>query len=238
MSSSDVSQPLLERYAKVATPTVEDVLRGRGYVKVFMEGVHPLTPGRRLAARARTLRYLPSRPDLQQEVSRGEESPPYQAMALCGPGDALVVDALGKSYVGVSGDVMLLQLKTQDAAGFVSDGGIRDVDTVASYGLAVFAGGRSHQGGTPHILPYEPNVAIQCGGVLVRPGDVVLGDDDGVLVVPAILAEEVLAEAEEREQMEEFVKEKIQQERCPPGRYYPVTEEVARLFREAKGQDS
>lgn len=238
MSTGDVSEALLERYQKVATPTVEDVLRRRGYVKVFMEGVHPLTPGRRLAARARTLRYLPTRPDLQEEVSRGEDSPPYQAMALCGPGDALVVDALRMPYIGVSGDVMLLQLKMQNAAGIVTDGGIRDVDTVATYGLAVFAGGRSHQGGPPHILPYEPNVAIQCGGVLVRPGDLVLGDDDGVLVVPASLAEEVLAEAEEREEMEEFVKEKIQQERCRPGRYYPITEEVARLFRQARGQGS
>ena len=236
MSSNDVPEALLERYRKVAIPTVEDILRGKGYVNIFMEGVCPLTPGRRLAARARTLRYVPSRPDFQRVVSRGEESPPYQAMARCGPGDALVVDALRLPHTSVVGDVILLQLQMQNAAGVVTDGGIRDLATVATYGLAVFAGARTHKGGTPHILPCDFDLPVQCGGVLVRPGDVVVGDDDGVLVVPALLAEEVIGEAEEREEMEEFAKEKIQQERCPPGRYYPITEEVARLFRQSRGQ--
>ena len=234
MSSTDVPQALLERYKRVAIPTVEDVLRSKGYVNIFMEGVRPLTPGKRLAARARTLRYVPSRPDFRKVVSRGEESPPYQAMALCGLGDALVVDALRFPDIGVVGDVMLLQLQMGNAEGIVTDGGIRDLATVATYGLAVFAGGRSHEGGTPHILPCDFDLPIQCGGVLVCPGDVVAGDDDGVLVVPAELADEVIGEAEEREEMEEFVKELIQQEGCAPGRYYPITEQVARLFRESR----
>ena len=111
MSSTDVPQAVLERYKRVALTTVEHVLHPRGYTNIFMEGVRPLTPGKRLAARARTLRYVPHRPDFRKVVSRGEESPPYQAMALCGPGDALVVDGLGFHDIAVLGDTMTLQPK-------------------------------------------------------------------------------------------------------------------------------
>jgi len=235
MPAIEVSQEILDRFKKLSTPTLYTAVRNRGAPKCFMEEVHPLTPGQRLAARARTLRCLPPRPDLHQEVAIGENAPEYRAMALCGPGDVLVVDAMRMPYSTVLGDVKLLQLQMQGADGFISDGGIRDLDVLTSYGLAVFAQRRTPTA-SEYGQAYEGNVDIQCAGVLVRPGDVIVGDDDGVVVVPAYMAEEVVAWAEEHEQAEEYVKSKILAEHCHPGRYYPPTEETKAEMRRLHGQ--
>jgi len=234
MPGIEVPQSILDRFKKVSTATVWSAVRNRGAPLCFMEEVYPMTPGRRLAARARTLRCLPPRPDLHKEVVIGEESPEYRAMALCGPGDVLVVDAFGKPYSTVLGDVKLLQLKMQGADGFVSDGAIRDLEVVKEYDLAVFAARR-----TPTAREYgegvQENVDIQCAGVLVRPGDVLVGDDNGVVVVPAYMADEVVTWAEEHERGEEFVKEQILAEGCRPGRYYPPNDALKEELRKKLG---
>ncbi len=235
MPENEVPQAILDRYKKVATPTVLGTLRRYGFDRIFLEDVYPMTPGKRLAARARTLRFLPARPDLAKEVARGENSPEYQAMALCGPGDVLVVDGLGVPYMSIGGDVKFLQLKMRHADGIVCDAGIRDKDICAGeYGLVIYARRRTPAIGMPFGVPYQANVDIQCAGILVRPGDVMVGDDDGVVVVPKALAEQVVAEAEEHEQIEAFVKGRIEQEGCAPGKYYPVNDLSRRLYEESK----
>ena len=235
MNPGDVSQSLLDRFKKVSSPTVYTMLMNLGYESVFMEGVHPMNDERPLAARARTLRFLPSRPDLRQQVTRGEDSPEYRAMALCGPGDVLVVDTGGMPYASIGGDIKFMMLQMQKVDGIVTDGAVRDVVGLESYGLIVYARSRTPKAGPVDILPYESNVPIQCGGALVLPGDVIVGDDAGVVVVPTPVAEEVIARAEEHEQVELFIKERVRKERCSPGRYYPVGEETLRLFRESRG---
>ena len=236
MADYEVPQSLLDRLKKVGTATVLTGLLKKGYEKTFMEGVRPLTPGRQLAARARTIRFLPTRPDLREEVTRGEESPIYQAMALCGPGDALVMDAMRLPYGCIGGDVRFLQLKMNGADGIVTDGGIRDVPTIADYGLVVYAASPTPKVGSTDFLFYDWDLPIQCGGVLVRPGDVVMGDEAGVVVIPAPLVEEMVCYAEETEEAEEFAKQLIEKEGCNPGRYYPLNDEAMRLFRESKKQ--
>ena len=235
MSAIEVPVEILERFKKVSTATLYTAVGIRAGIKCFMEEVHPMTPGRRMAARARTLRCLPPRPDLQQEVSIGEESPDYRAMALCGPGDVLVVDSMRFPYAAVLGDVKLLQLQMQRADGLITDGAIRDLDVVSTYGFAIFAQRRTPSA-SEYSLPYEGNVAIQCAGVLVKPGDVIVGDDDGVVVVPAYMAEEVIAWTEEHEAAEEYVKKKILADNCRPGRYYPPTEETIEEMRRLHAQ--
>jgi regulator of RNase E activity RraA len=238
MSNLEVTKSVLERLKEVATPTVLGFLRRKGYGKVFMEHLRPLTPGQRLAARARTLRFLPTRPDLRDEVTRGEHSPIYKAMELCGSGDALVVDAMRLPYACIGGDVRFLQLKMNGAEGIVTDGGIRDVPTIKAYGLVVYAANPTPKAGPSDMLFYDWDLPIQCGGALVRPGDVLVGDEAGVVVIPAAMAEEAAGYAEEHEEAEEFVKELIEKEGCNPGRYYPIDDETMRLFKEAKGRDS
>jgi 5-oxopent-3-ene-1,2,5-tricarboxylate decarboxylase/2-hydroxyhepta-2,4-diene-1,7-dioate isomerase len=220
MAEQEISQQVLDRFRKVAVATVYSGVRQMGYEPCFMKGVRAMTPGARLAGRARTLRFVPPRPDIIKETSRGADSPEYQAMGSCGPGDVIVMDALGKSWASIGGDVKLLQLKMVGAEGLVTDGAIRDFDAVNRYGMKLFAGGRTGAVGQPDIAPYEANVTIQCGGVAVRPGDVIVGDDDGVVVVARSIALQVLEYAEEHEQLEEHIKSMIEKEKVAPGKYY------------------
>ncbi len=224
MDPTNVSDELLERFKKVPTATVwSAVCTDLGVPKPFMENVMPMTPGKRLAARARTLRFLPPRMDKDAETKLGENSPEYIAMSRCGPGDVLVADLMGQKFAAVAGDVKLLQLKMNRADGVVTDGAIRDLDVLTNenYGLTVYACGRTPYGGRPWGEPAEENIDIQCGGVLVRPGDVLVGDNDGVVVVPSWYAEECIEWVEHHEAIEQHIKEKVMREKVRPGKYYP-----------------
>lgn len=241
MSVDEVSSDVMDRYRKVDVATVYTGLSDRGYEICFMRGVHAYTPGERLVARARTLRYLPVRPDLQAEKRGGTpgnyelnnpEAPEYLAMGMCGPGDVLVCDGMRNAGAANLGDVKLFQLKMQHAEGLVTDGGIRDLKVVAGYGLKVFAGGRTPTAARFVMTEAEHNVDIQCGGVLVRPGDLIVGDDDGVVVVPKQLASDIIDWVEEHEAAEEWVKEKVIEENVAPGKYYPPTDALKKKLRE------
>ena len=121
----------------------------------------------------------------------------------------------------------LLQLAMNGADGVVIDGAIRDLDVMLDedYGLRVYAKARSFHG-NPTAIPAEENVQIQCGGALVRPGDVLVGDNDGVLVVPSWMAEAALEWAIEHEGAENYIKEKVRAEGVAPGKYYPPNAEL------------
>ena len=235
----EIPQSILDRFKKVATANIWDILLGHsGVYFSFIENVHLRTPGERLAARARTLRYLPPRPDLLSEVQAGVEGPEYKAMARCGPGDVLVCDVMGDSRPCVFGDVKALQLKMNNADGIVTDGSIRDLGVMMQeeFGLIIYARDRTPRGGVPYAVPAQENVDIQCGGALVRPGDVLVGDDDGVVVVPSWFAEECVELTEEYEAVETRTKERILAEGAVPGQYYtpPGPGIFARTEREEK----
>ena len=227
MKPVHVEQEILDGLKKIPTATVYGAVCHFGSPVNVCEGLANFTPGERLAARARTLRFMPTRPDIVKECMAGEDSPEYIAMGRCGPGDVLVADIMGLTRDVVAGDVKLLQLAMNNADGVVIDGAIRDLDVLGdeNYGLTVYAKARSFHGG-PTSLPAEENVQIQCGHALVRPGDVMVGDGDGVLVVPSWMAEAVLEWADVHEGAENYIKEKIRAEKVTPGRYYPLTEEM------------
>jgi regulator of RNase E activity RraA len=207
------------------------------YKLCLMRGVWAMTPGKRLVGRARTLRFVPARPDLLALTRRGADSPVYRALGMCGPGDVLVVEAhAADPYSCVLGNMKTRQLWHRKAEGLVTDGAIRDLDLVAGYGLKVFAKQRSPAGNLPYLEAYEEGGIVNVGGVLVMPGDVIVADDDGVVVVPADRAEEVAAWIEEQEGAEEFAARLIDEERVPPGKYYPVSEETKRRHREWKAK--
>jgi regulator of RNase E activity RraA len=233
MKPVNVPQSVLDRFKKLPVATIWGNLRKAGIETNYMEGVRTYTPGQRLAARARTLRFLPPRPDIDRETRAGEKSPEYRAMARCGKGDVLVADIMGRPLAAIGGDVKLLQLAMNRADGLVTDGAIRDLDVILreKYNLIVYAQGRTPYGGRPWADPAEENVDIQCGGVLVRPGDVLVGDDDGVVVVPSWIAEEICASVEETEAVEAYIKEKIKAEKVAPGKYYPPSPETYAEYR-------
>lgn len=227
MKPVHVPQETLDALKTLPTATIYSAVRYFGSPINVCEGLVNFTPGKRLAARAKTLRFLPTRPDIFAENKIGEDSPEYVAMGRCGPGDVLVADIMGLEQDVVAGDVKLLQLAMNNADGVIIDGAIRDLDVMRDedYGLTVYAKARSFHG-NPVTVSAEENVQIQCGRALVRPGDVMVGDDDGVLVVPSWMTEAVLQWADEHEGTENYIKEKIRVEKVAPGRYYPPTEEM------------
>jgi len=192
----------------VAVATLSVVLRKRGYHDVFIEGVHANRPGRRIVGLAKTLRFVPFRPDLFATRGGG-----YNAQKLAfdtvEPGEVLVIEARGERGTGTVGDVLALRAQVRGAAGIVTDGGVRDFDAVAEFEIPVFS-----QGPHPSVLgrrhvPWEVDVTIACGGAAVQPGDVIVGDGDGVIVIPPLLVAEVVAEAVAQEAEEAWVAEQV-----------------------------
>jgi regulator of RNase E activity RraA len=211
--TAPVSEPRVEddlpaRMGTVAVATLSAQLRRRGLDNVTIDGVHPARPGSRFAGRARTLRYLPLREDLFAERGGGFNAQ-KRAIEAVGPGEVLVMEARGERGTGTVGDILALRAQLRGAAAIVTDGGLRDSAAVAALDLPVF-----HAGAHPAVLgrrhvPWDIDLPIGCGGATVIPGDIVVGDDDGVVVVPAELAEDVLAAAIEQESQEEFITEQV-----------------------------
>jgi 5-oxopent-3-ene-1,2,5-tricarboxylate decarboxylase/2-hydroxyhepta-2,4-diene-1,7-dioate isomerase len=196
------------RLMAVGTPGLSTALRKRGYHDIFLDGVRPLAPGMQLAGPARTLRFVPFRPDLAA-ARGGGFNPQKRAFDTLAPGEVLVMEARGQADAGTLGDILALRARQRGAAGIVSDGAVRDSAAVAATGLAVFA-----QGAHPSVLgrrhvPWETDVVVACGGAAVAPGDWIVGDDDGVLVVPAALVDEMLAEAERDEQRDAWIAARV-----------------------------
>jgi regulator of RNase E activity RraA len=207
-TAAAAGRALAERLVSVGTAALSSALRGRGYHDVFIDEVRPLAVGMRLAGRARTLRLVPFRPDLFAERGGGF-NPQKQAFEDVGAGDVLVIEARGQADAGTLGDILARRALYRGAAGVVSDGAVRDTAAVIASGLAVFA-----RGGHPSVLgrrhvPWETDVVIACGGAAIVPGDVIVGDDDGVLVVPAALVEAVLAEAEAAERKDNWIAARV-----------------------------
>jgi regulator of RNase E activity RraA len=196
------------KLADTAVATLSASLRKRGYLDVFIEGVHANKPGVRMAGLARTLRFIPFRPDLFASHGGGYNAQ-KQAFDAVNPGEVLVIGARGEAGAGTVGDVLALRAQVRGAAGIVTDGGVRDYDVVAALQIPTFSRG-AHPSvlGRKHV-PWETDVTIDCGGAAVQPGDLIVGDGDGVIVIPAAIAEEVIDEANAKEHEDAWVAEQV-----------------------------
>ncbi|WP_405770832.1 fumarylacetoacetate hydrolase family protein [Streptomyces sp. NBC_00080] len=200
---------LEEGLRSVAVATLSAQLRSRGLPHMSVDGVRPLHPGARpMVGVAHTLRYLPLREDLFQRYGTGMNAQ-KRAVEELRPGHVLVMDARRDPSAGTLGDILALRAQRRGAAGVVTDGAVRDSVAVAGLGLPVYAAG-SHPSvlGRRHV-PWDTGVPIACGGALVQPGDLIVGDADGVVVVPPDLAEELIADCREQERQERFITEQV-----------------------------
>ncbi|WP_152529456.1 fumarylacetoacetate hydrolase family protein [Nocardiopsis chromatogenes] len=209
-----------ERLEAVAVATLSVQLRRQGLDEAAIDGVRPLVPGRRLVGRARTLRFVPYRQDLFAERGGGFNAQ-KRLFDTIGPGEVLVMEARGDASAGTLGDILALRAQVRSAAGVVTDGAVRDAAAVAATGLPVFCAGH-HPAvlGRRHV-PWETDTTIACGGATVQPGDVIVADDDGALVIPPGLVHEVLEAAEAQEREEEFIAEMVRQGE-PVNGLYPL----------------
>ncbi|MCT9821243.1 fumarylacetoacetate hydrolase family protein [Microbacterium sp. W1N] len=165
-------------------------LRKRGLDNVSIDGVRPLHPGAKLVGTARTLRFVPNREDLFAGHGGGQNAQKRTFDAV-GAGEVIVIEARGETGSGTLGDILAIRAHARGAAGIVTDGGVRDIDAVTAVGLPVYAAG-AHPAvlGRRHV-PWDHDLTISCGGATVQPGDIMVGDADGVIVVPPALAAEI-----------------------------------------------
>jgi regulator of RNase E activity RraA len=203
-----LTDELLAQLQAVSVATLSVQLRSRGYDDASIDGVSSLRPGARFAGIARTLRYVPFRADLFAEHGGGFNAQ-KRMFDTVGAGEVIVIEARGDATAGTVGDVLALRAQVRGAAGIVTDGAVRDADVVGALDIPTFARG-AHPAvlGRRHI-PWETDVTIACGGTTVQPGDVIVGDGDGVVVIPPMLVAEVVAAAVEQEREEAYVAEQV-----------------------------
>ena len=205
MTVTDVTRDQLNR---VSTATLTSQLQRRGLRSTFLSGLRPVKPGQRMLGYAHTLRYVPLREDLQPQLG-GRENAQRRAIESLAIDEVLVIEARGETDAGTIGDIYVSRAIALGAAGVVTDGALRDTPAISALALPVYHRA-SHAAtyGRLH-MPLDHQVPIACAGVTVMPGDVIVGDGEGAVVVPAALAEEVAADAAQQEVEEEWALERV-----------------------------
>ena len=203
-----LTDELKARINSIGTATLSSQLRKRGLNNVSIDGLHSTRPTQRLVGRARTLRFIPNREDLFTAHGGGYNA---QKRAFDGLGvdDVLVIEARGETGTGTVGDILALRAQVRGAAGIVTDGGVRDLAAVSALDMPTY-----HHGGHPAVLgrrhvPWDVDLTVACGGASVQPGDVIVGDADGLLVIPPHLIEQLVTDGIEQEREETFIAEMV-----------------------------
>ena len=224
--TEDTLSRLRTELSNVSTATVSTALFKRGLRKQFIQDVRPLKPkGRTMVGLAFTLRYIPAREDLNQlEVFRDRSHPQRAAIEACPEGHVMVIDSRKDPSAASAGSILVSRLMVRGAAGIVTDGGFRDAPMIADLDIHAYHNRPSAPTNLTMHHAIDINCPIGCGDAPVFPGDLVVGDDEGVIVIPAHLAEEVAAEAIEMTAFEDFVTEEVLKGRSIVG-LYPATED-------------
>lgn len=235
-----VSSSTLDRLRSVSAATLCTQLFKRGFRNVYIQGIARLTKpsAGNLVGPAFTMRNIPAREDLDQiGAFDNPEHPQRKAIESVPPGHVLVIDCRGEKRVASGGQILTTRLKVRGAAGLVSDGPVRDSGEIAKMDFPVYCAGGSAPLNLIHHHAIDLNVPIGCGGVAVYPGDVIVGDEEGVVVIPQHLADDVAGDAVEQEKMEAFVLERIEGGAALPGTYPPNEETRAAYasWRQRKG---
>jgi len=217
----------------VTTASLTSELLKLGFRNTFMAGVRPLRPDTKLVGYAFTLRYIPAREDLDFQVEYDNWTNPQRvAVETIGPGQVLVIDARGQTGAASLGHILCTRLMVRGAAGLVTDGALRDSPAIAELDFPAYAGGA--HGTTSSVLhhPVDFGLPIGCGGVMVQPGDVLVGDGEGVVVIPADVAEDVAARCYERDRLEAWLQQRVAGGASIRGTY-PPDEQTLAEYRDA-----
>ena len=206
---SDATRDLLRR---ASTASIATQLYKRGLRNQFVQGVVPVAPkDGTMVGPAFTLRYIPAREDRNGlEVFRNPDHPQRVAVETCPEGHVLVMDARGDARAATAGSILITRLAVRGAAGVVSDGGFRDAHGIGLLDMPAYCARPSAPTNLTLHEALDIDVPIACGGVAVFPGDVMVGDRDGVMVIPAHLADEIAEVCAEMERFEAFVLEEVQ----------------------------
>lgn len=203
-----LTEEVKAKLLSVATATISGALRKRGLNNVAIEGLAATKGTRKVIGLARTLRYVPNREDLFKTHGGGYNAQ-KRAMDSLAPGQILVMEARGEQGSATLGDILALRTQVAGAEAIITDGGVRDLSAVEDLDIPLF-----HNGAHPAVLgrkhvPWSVDETIGCGGTTVQPGDIIVGDSDGILVIPPALAAEIADETVEQERRDTFVFEHV-----------------------------
>ncbi len=220
--------------SSVSVATLSTRLFARGLRNTFLHGLSPLsTHASNLVGEAFTLRYIPAREDIDVLAAFADyDHPQRAAVEQAPPGSVLVMDCRGMDRSAASGEILMTRLQRRGVVGMVSDGSVRDAGPISQMGFPVYAKSRSAMINLSLHHAVDFNIPIGCAGVPVYPGDILVGDMDGVVCIPRKFADDVAAEAFEMEQVEDFILERVRGG-APLRGNYPPDESTMQLYNES-----
>ena len=229
-----------DKLRKVSTATLASTLYKRGLRNQFIQDVRPLHPlTDSMVGEAFTLRYMPAREDLNDmSVFRDPEHPQRKAVEICPPGAVLVMDSRKDARAASAGGILVTRLMARGVAGVVTDGGFRDSAEIATLDMPAFHSRPSAPTNLTLNQAIDINVPIGCGDAPVFPGDVVVGDNDGVIILPAHLADELADEATDMTAYEDFVTERVRGGATITGLYPATDPKNLEIFAEWRKQNN
>jgi regulator of RNase E activity RraA len=229
IESLPLDPKIVETLRGVSSGTITTVLLKKGLRNVWLRGTRPLAPDQpRRVGRAFTLRFVPSREDLATPASWGSPISTRAAIEAMPAGCIAVVGALGTTDAGIFGDILCARMQKRGVAGLVTDGVVRDVAGVLGTGLPVWCQGTAAPPSVAGLTFVGWQEAIDCGGVAVFPNDVILVDQDGAVLIPAALLDDVVTAAVEQERFENWIMSQVEQGAVLPGLYPPNEENLAK----------
>ena len=229
MINMQLDKGVIETLSVISTATLTTLLLKKGLRNVWMRGTRPIRPGQpRLVGRAFTLRFVPAREDLATPESWSSPKSTRAAIEDMPEGCIAVVDSMGVKDAGIFGDILCARIAKKKVAGLVTDGVVRDMAGVLGTGLPVWCAGAAAPPSVAGLTFVDWQQPIGCGGVAVFPADVVVVDDDGAVLIPAALLDDMLAAAPGQEALENWIMGQVQQGHALPGLYPPNAENLAR----------
>lgn len=206
----------------VTTATLTTLLLKKGLRNVWLRGAKPLDPGQpRLVGPAFTLRFVPAREDLATPESWSSPRSTRAAVEAMPEGCIAVVDAMGTTDAGIFGDILCARMRKRGVAALVTDGVVRDMAGVKATGLPVWCRGAAAPPSVAGLTFVNWQEPVACGGVAVFPDDIIVVDEDGAVVVPAALVEEIVKLAPEQERLEAWIMDEVSRGAALPGLYPP-----------------
>ncbi len=239
IESLPLDPDIVRTLSGISTATLTTVLLKKGLRNVWMRGTIPIDRKQpRQVGRAFTLRFVPAREDLATPESWSSPISTRAAIEAMPAGCIAVVDAMGVTDAGIFGDILCSRMKKRGVAALVTDGVVRDIDGVSGTGLPVWCSGVAAPASVAGLTFVNWQEPIGCGGVAVFPNDVVVTDNDGAVLIPAKLLDEVTALAVEQERLESWIMKEVENGAALPGLYPPNAENKARYEASKAGKSA
>ena len=224
---------LFDKLMRVGIESAWSLVTAEGYPQNFINELSPLKANTRMVGRARTMRYLPNRKDVRDKLYAAGPQLNYKSAEEAQPGDVLVFDAGGETRAGVSGGVTTIRFLVRGGAGLVIDGAMRDVPELEAMPIQTYIPRGHASSVAPLMMSVDYQVPVRIGSVTVIPGDILVGESTGILVIPAAIAEKVANTALEHDEQEEFQRELLLKGESIVG-VYPMNDATRKRFEEWK----